>query len=583
MLEVALKCIARGWHVFPCWPKTKRPMTQHGWHDASATEEQIRAWWTKTPNANVAIACNPSNLAVLDIDHGLGSVEDLELWIDKNDLYVTRSVRTGRRPDYGVQLYYEGAIPDVGLWKLDGCEGQVKSLGGYVMAAGSIHPDSGQAYEVLWDEPHIGVNPTPDALRALRSEKTSATVDDGAPITGNRNNTLTSIAGKLRNAGLSAAALEVALIQVNADRCIPPLSESEVQRIAANAAKWEMPQDAPTITLARGAANLTQQAQQGAIQDVDWRTHYHSRDEMENAPPPSFLIEDFLQVESITALAAPVGQRKSLIALNVAHALCTGEALFGRFAVTRKPERVLYLCPEMGLQSFTDRLRKIGLMPYVGESIFCRTMSMEGELALDDMLPEELLGAVVIIDTAVRYLKGDENSSEHMRAFAESVFRLRKDCGAAAVLLLHHSAKGTKESNELTLENAMRGSGELGAFVTSCWATKLHDPTEPYKSASFLTNVKQRDFESLPFDVTCDVNCKLSFVEQEGVPVLTRSNGNAKKDGLDVAAMALVKANPKLSLRKMADLLHENGIKRSANWVSERRHDLLQENGGMMP
>ena len=79
---------------------------------------------------------------------------------------------------------------------------------------------------------------------------------------------------------------------------------------------------------------------------------FHSRNELEQAPPAAFLIEGFLQQDGITALAAPVAQRKSLIALNIAHALCTGEPLFDYFKVTRQPTRVLYLCPEMGIQSF---------------------------------------------------------------------------------------------------------------------------------------------------------------------------------------------------------------------------------------
>jgi AAA domain len=253
-----------------------------------------------------------------------------------------------------------------------------------------------------------------------------------------------------------------------------------------------------------------------------WMNLFHSRYEMESAPPAAFLIEGFLQQDAITALAAPVGQRKSLISLNVAHALCTGEPLFDYFKVTIQPSRVLYLCPEMGLRSFNERVRKIGLLPYVGKTLFCRTMSAEGTLALDGLPAEALKSAVVIIDTAVRYLKGDENSSEHMRVFAEEVFRLMCD-GAASVLLLHHSAKGTKESSELTLENAMRGSGELGAFVSSCWATRLQQPDEPYKSASYLVNVKQRDFESQPFEVTSGPDCRLHIVDKPGDHIVLNS------------------------------------------------------------
>jgi RecA-family ATPase len=76
---------------------------------------------------------------------------------------------------------------------------------------------------------------------------------------------------------------------------------------------------------------------------------FHSRREAGNAPPISFLIDGFLQREGVTAIAAPVRERKSLIALNIAHALLTGEKLFDHFEVTKQPKRVLYLCPEVSL------------------------------------------------------------------------------------------------------------------------------------------------------------------------------------------------------------------------------------------
>jgi hypothetical protein len=293
---------------------------------------------------------------------------------------------------------------------------------------------------------------------------------------------------------------------------------------------------------------------------------------MEAAPPTSFLIEGFLPVDSIAALAAPVGQRKSLIALNVAHALCTGEPLFDQFKVTQQPERVLYLCPEMGLRSFTERLRRIGLLPFVSKTLFCRTMSAEGTLELNELGHDELAGAVVIIDTAVRYLKGDENSSEHMRAFAVSIFRLMRD-GAVSVLLLHHSAKGTKETNELTLENAMRGSGELGAFVTTCWATRLQKPDEPYRSASYITNVKQRDFESQSFEFEGSPDCRLHIIGKPGEAVLKGRNA-ADRDGREDEAVRIMRANPELSVRELVDTLADSGVKRGKTWVSNKRAEL---------
>ncbi len=55
---------------------------------------------------------------------------------------------------------------------------------------------------------------------------------------GGRNNALTSIAGRLRRSGLSGEAMLAALIVHNAERCIPPLPESEVRQIAASVARY---------------------------------------------------------------------------------------------------------------------------------------------------------------------------------------------------------------------------------------------------------------------------------------------------------------------------------------------------------
>jgi hypothetical protein len=164
-----------------------------------------------------------------------------------------------------------------------------------------------------------------------------------------------------------------------------------------------------------------------------------------------------------------------------------------------------------------------------------------------------------------------------MRVFAEDCFNLMK-CDAASVLVLFHSGKGTKETGELTLENAMRGSGELGAFISSCWATRLQDPDKPYQSASFLTNVKQRDFESKPFEVTCGPDCKLHIVMPPGAHVVLRSKPvgyPADRDGQEEAALQVIRDNSTLSVSKHVHKLEETGIKRSKSWISTKRYEEL--------
>jgi hypothetical protein len=148
--------------------------------------------------------------------------------------------------------------------------------------------------------------------------------------------------------------------------------------------------------------------------------------------------------------------------------------------------------------------------------------------------------------------------------------------------MLHHSPKDSGDS--MTLENAMRGSGDMGAFLASCWGTKLQDPTDPYKSNSFITNLKQRDFESKDFEASCGEDCRMQIVGELGEARLAMRGGfKGNKDGKDDAAIAILKAHPKLSSRESVTLLAENGIKRSRDWVQTRRSELLQENGGKMP
>ncbi len=207
-----------------------------------------------------------------------------------------------------------------------------------------------------------------------------------------------------------------------------------------------------------------------AIYGPAWTARYMTANAYANVKPPEFFIDGFLVKGSIAMLGGPVAQRKSIIALNAAHALCTGDALFSYFHVAEKPTRVIYLCPEMGAASFVKRVKSIGLGEYVGKTLFVQTMS-EQQTALDD-LNDELNGAVVIVDTITRFIDGDENKSEDMRQFAKKAFRLVNR--GATVILLHHSKKGSTGN----LDDGLRGSSELAAFVDSCWVTELDDPNQ---------------------------------------------------------------------------------------------------------
>jgi len=79
LLEAALKYADRGWKVFPCRPKLKVPLTSHGVNDATDNHDTIKAWWTRWPDANIALACGKgSGVYVVDVD--LDSDKNVDGW-----------------------------------------------------------------------------------------------------------------------------------------------------------------------------------------------------------------------------------------------------------------------------------------------------------------------------------------------------------------------------------------------------------------------------------------------------------------------------------------------------------------------
>lgn len=569
-LDIALACQARGWYVFPCVPGGKRPLTARGFHDATTDIVQIQAWSEKWPDANVGIACGASRLAVMDCDHGLTDEDSFHAWRQRNGIPETYTVRTGRRDSFGVQMYFFDSIPDVGLWELDGCSGQVKSLGGYVMASGCLHP-SGEKYRDLILADIAALPPIVRGLKKPVAESSSSKVPKTAwslPVHEGENRTgfLLEQTGAMRNLGCGEMAILARMTELNEDPDViaDPVAAARLESTAANCAKFAVPPPEPVILLGK--------PKEKPKEVTDWREHYHTAEEHDNVGPPTFLIEDFLPEQAIMGMGAFVGQKKTLAALNIAFSLCSGEPLFGKYKVIRKPAKVLYLGPENGLMSFSDRANRIGLRDYLCKTFFYTTMSMSEKRPLAALMPEEIEDAAIFIDTAIRFTDGSENDAAMMKQFAEYAFSLIRQ-KAACVIMLHHSPKTMTKANELTLENSFRGTGELSAFLSVALAMRTQNMEKEYESASLMRFVKQRDFQPQPssFEVmTSRETCRMTFVDGSAGAVVKLGN-TANKDGKDEAAVALMVANQQLSNVKMAKLLQDAGIDRSKEWVRLQR------------
>jgi len=261
LLTAALRYAEMGYPVFPCAPGGKAPLTEHGFHDATVDPEQIERWWAQHPSANIGIPT--AGLVVIDIDgdgnRWPGDDPDRLLELAAGPMALTPrggSHRLFRQPQGKNWRCTEGRLAA----KVD-----TRADGGYIVAPPSVVA-GGKAYR--W-APGLELDDPPDRLPepppwlAQELDRLAAPLANGTPTfahvaagppeanaipEGQRNATLARLGGNMRRVGMSQAEIAAALLQTNKDRCSPPLSPREVERIAASIARYEPDQIAVALT-----------------------------------------------------------------------------------------------------------------------------------------------------------------------------------------------------------------------------------------------------------------------------------------------------------------------------------------------
>ena len=222
LAEAASLYAAAGIPVFPCVPGQKRPLTVHGFRDATTDAAQVDAWWGRHPDANVGIATG-SVIEVLDVDvHATGSGYPILRTLQQQGL-ISGWGQAVRSPSGGLHLYYPTAPGQArGSWSRGRAHVDFRGTGGYIIAPPSTITtgDGARRYEVI----ARGRRPRPvdaDAIRELLTPQPehklrrldTATVREGAVEhlaawvaalpEGNRNAGLFWAVCRLAEAGLS--------------------------------------------------------------------------------------------------------------------------------------------------------------------------------------------------------------------------------------------------------------------------------------------------------------------------------------------------------------------------------------------
>jgi hypothetical protein len=153
----------------------------------------------------------------------------------------------------------------------------------------------------------------------------------------------------------------------------------------------------------------------------------------------------------------------------------------------------VYLIPESSLGPFWSRIKLFGMEEHVRSKRFLfNTLSCKDRVSLKDpRILRAAESADVFLDTIPRFFEGNENESEAARAFADTMFRLLA-AGARTVTGAQHSPKSFASQDYMELENMVRGSGDIGAMLSTGWGLRQIDADS---NQIYVKNIKPRDFQ----------------------------------------------------------------------------------------
>ncbi len=247
-LAAALDYAERGWKVLPVHTfkdgncSCKRDCPNPGKHPriskwpvkATTDPQTIKEWWQRWPDANVGLLTGPeSGFFALDLDTRSNGDKSLTaLMREHGELPKTITQVTG-----GGGLHFLFTYPPYDIGNTAGkiAEGlDIRGERGFIVAAPSLHK-SGRRYK--WNTGADTIADAPDWL-LQKLMPVNDTSQERIPD-GTRNETLASIAGRLRQQGKNRKDIETALLEINALYCDPPKEMEIVCGIAASIERYE--------------------------------------------------------------------------------------------------------------------------------------------------------------------------------------------------------------------------------------------------------------------------------------------------------------------------------------------------------
>ncbi len=384
MIEHARAYLQRGWSVIPTNGKKPAISSWLEYQTRYPTEEEIERWWPEGGSNGIAIVTGKiSGIVVVDVDprHG-GKAED------QAPTGIIASTGGG-----GSHHLYQ--YPSTGtVSNKAGKNGvDVRGDGGYICASPSKHA-SGGTYS--WQKHDGALAPAPQWTReaASASGNTSGTggpngptapkganwvadlLRDGAPE-GERNDSLTRLAGYYAGKGFPLDIAREALLGWCAEKCAPPIPSAEAERTIRSSYETALRRNP-----VKEPAKVEVQADKAlpAFRTVSMAAFM----EEHGATEVNWAVEGWLPDKSITFMVSAPGGFKTWSLFDLAISVASGLPFFGEFEVT-KPGPVIVIQQEDASGMLADRM---GLIAYAKHGIWPEPDDIEDGMFEINVLPD---------------------------------------------------------------------------------------------------------------------------------------------------------------------------------------------------
>lgn len=550
-LALALSMAEKGFRIFPvystkgvicscgnrdCKSPGKHPITPNGFKDASTDEVIIRRWFHNYQNCNYGIATG-KGLAIIDID-GKEGYEQFKNLFPEFKFNETLIVRTGGG---GFHLYFNSDSDEtLSCWQNRDHNIDFRGDGGYVVGPGCDHT-SLKEYRIFHDGEIKSLSSFPEIKKfvvkkgvleqSTNGTKSKVTWDDEIPLH-YRDNTITSLVGKLARAEIPyPKALNILLIH-NKENCKPPLTEKEVIKCLDSIYKTDL---------------IRKEKKDEAVRKIGFPL-LSFRDVVDKFQDENnWIIPNWVPAHSICLMVAPPGCYKTWVSLDLAMSVCDAPHKFlGKFKSNVKGP-VIYIQSEDDPHFILDRL---SIMMNLGKPEFNRET---GEYILNSPISEPKLYSqferllhfqdrdmVHQLELTIQRLKPElvildplymmVSLDNYMQKAPEQLSCLKdfRDKYGTSFVIIHHSTKGNNNDLERRSRDKAWGMQFINAFQESGFQfSPINDTSmvlnRNFKGAAPFKPIKV-EFNITPYEYQVILGKQAEDIEIEVLELLMKGN-----------------------------------------------------------